>query len=59
MKLTDYTIVSAPHHVTFVCPYCGNRVRIKASEFENIWSVVTCECPDCGKEVDMGQWDYD
>ena len=61
--ITDFYIVSAPVKISFLCPYCGERVEIKWVDINppEYWSDVwdNVECPECGKEVELGDWEYD
>ena len=60
----SYTICSKPDYITFDCPYC--KVEDIEVSFDNVdfateyWgdgALVTC--PECGKEVELGDYDYD
>lgn len=59
----DFYIVSAPTHIRFDCPHCGADVRIPWKDVDtpecwvDDWPDV--ECPDCGKTVQLGGWEYD
>ena len=59
----DYTIVSAPAFVNFICPCCFNDVEGPFSDVDfktDYWSDgAYCNCPLCGKEVELGDFDYD
>lgn len=59
----DYTIVSAPASVNFICPLCFNDVEVPFSDVDfktDCWSDgAYCNCPLCGKEVELGDFDYD
>ena len=61
--MADFTIVSAPHKISFLCPYCNQNVEINWSNinppesWSDDWDNV--ECPECGKEVELGDWEYD
>lgn len=62
-KPTDFTIVSAPSHITFDCPHCGSKVQIPWRDllppecWSDAWDDVTC--PECLEEVELGEYDYD
>ena len=58
----DYMIVSKPSHIVFECPYCHEDVEVK---FENVdykydyWGDgAWVDCPECGKEVELGGYEY-
>ena len=59
----DYTIVSAPTSVNFICPLCFNDVEVPFSDMDfktDYWSDgAYCNCPLCGNEVELGHLDYD
>lgn len=59
----DYTIVSAPVSVDFMCPHCFNDVEVPFSDVDfktDYWvDVAYCNCPLCDKEVELGDFDYD
>lgn len=59
----DYTIVSAPAFVNFMCPHCFNSVEIPFSDVDfktDYWSDgAHCNCPLCDNEVELGNFDYD
>lgn len=59
----DYTIVSRPDHIRLECPHCEEELEI---DFEDVnfhqdnWSDGGyCTCTWCGKEIELGDWDYD
>lgn len=50
----DYTIVSKPAFINFICPL--SDVDFKT----DYWSDgAHCNCPLCDKEVELGYYDYD
>lgn len=59
----DYTIVSKPAFVNFMCPHCFNIVEIPFSDVDfktDYWSDgAYCNCPLCDKEVELGYYGYD
>lgn len=59
----DYTIVSKPAFVNFICPFCFNDVEVSFSDVDfktDCWSDgAYCNCTLCGKEVELGHFDYD
>lgn len=57
-KDVDYTINSMPRDITFNCPYCDKSVSIDfRNEFWESGEIV--ECPECGREVYLNNWEYD
>lgn len=62
-KETDFVIVSKPAYIQFECPYCEMTVDIQWSSlcppayWGDNWDDV--ECPNCGKTVKLGEYDYD
>lgn len=58
----DFTINSVPKDITFECPHCEYRVDVPFGEVDeprswmDDWGSV--ECPDCGKEVRLGNFEY-
>ena len=63
MERTDFTIISAPVKITFDCPHCCLPVEISwrnlcvPEYWGDDWGEV--ECPECGKTVELGDYDYD
>lgn len=59
----DFTIVSAPVGIHLLCPHCGESVKIpwKDVDVPESWSDAwpNVECPECSKEIELGDWDYD
>lgn len=62
-KPTDFRIVSAPVKIAFCCPYCEEEIEIPwrdvdvPESWSDEWPFV--DCPECGKSVDLGEWEYD
>ena len=62
-KPTDFRIVSAPEKIEFECPRCGEHIEIPwrnvdaPASWSDTWSPAVC--PECGKSVDLGEWEYD
>ena len=59
----DYIIISKPSYIKFECPHCHEDVEV---DFEHIdfktdyWSDgAWVDCPDCGKEVELDDWEYE
>lgn len=58
-----FRIVSKPVAIEVECPHCGAEISIpweaaKVPEYwGDAWEPVVC--PDCGEEVELGNWDYD
>ena len=59
----DYTIVSKPAFVNFMCPHCFNSVEVPFSDVDfktEYWSDgAYCKCPLCDIEIELGDFDYD
>jgi len=61
--MADFTIVSAPYKISFLCPYCHEDVEIRWKDtnppdnWNDGWDSVIC--PECGKEIELGDWEYD
>lgn len=55
--LVDYTIVSKPAFVNFICPHCFNNVDAPFSDVDfktEYWGDgAYCNCPLCDKEVEL------
>ena len=62
-KLVDFCIVSAPVKIAFECPNCGEEVEILWRDVDapDGWSDrwPPTNCPECGKSVELGEWEYD
>ncbi len=62
-KTSDFHIDVKPVSITFVCPHCGQTVVVPWRElvvpeyWGDDWGYV--ECPDCEKEVKLGEYEYD
>ncbi len=62
-KPTNFLIVSAPVKIEFECPHCGEKIEIAWRDVDvpenwcDEWPPV--DCPECGKSVDLGEWEYD
>ena len=62
-KPVDYTIVSRPDYIRLECPHCEKNIKV---DFEDVvfhrdsWSDGgCCNCPKCGEDIELGDWDYD
>lgn len=59
----DFRIVSAPVKIAFECPHCREEVEIPWRHVDvpeswiDKWPPI--DCPECGKSVELGEWDYD
>lgn len=59
----DFVIASAPVGIEFKCPHCEEWVKIDWKDvtppdyWGDAWDDV--ECPQCGKFVVLGDWEYD
>lgn len=60
---TDFRIVSKPCAIAFDCPYCGDEIEISWEAanppiyWGDPWDDVIC--PNCGKNIELGDWEYD
>ena len=59
----DYVIVSKPSTIEFECPHCFNDVELPFSDVDfktDYWGDgAYCKCPECGKEVELDNYEYD
>ena len=62
-EAVDFAIVSRPTHITLYCPHCGNKVRIPWDlvDVPDCWGDDWGEvfCPECLKEIKLGEYEYD
>lgn len=62
-KEVDFCIVSAPVGIRLECPHCELDIEIRWKDVDvpeswsDQWPDVAC--PMCGKEISLGDWDYD
>ena len=62
-KQTDFHIDVKPVSITFACPHCGQTVAVPWRELDvpecwgDDWGYA--DCPNCEKEVKLGEYDYD
>lgn len=60
---TDYTIISKPSQVFFECPHCKEEVHLNFEDVDfktDYWGDgARCNCSECGKEVELGDYEYD
>lgn len=58
----DFDIVSKPVEISLTCPYCDMPFTIPWNELDppdywgDQWDPVTC--PDCGKQIELGDYTY-
>jgi len=63
MNPINFRIVSKPTWIEFRCPHCKGDVIISWMDLNppyywgDMWENV--ECPSCGKEVELGDYEYD
>lgn len=59
----DFHISVKPVSIEFECPYCHDEISISWRDITppdywgDTWDDV--ECPECGKTVRLGDYDYD
>lgn len=60
---TDYTIVSKPDYIEVKCPHCSENVRIPFDQVDfesDYWDDGgRCTCPECEKDIELGDYEYD
>lgn len=60
MKSTDFFINQKPTSISFYCPYCDAKVKIRWEDLDvpeywgDDWGEV--ECPICGKTIRLGDY---
>ena len=63
MNETYYTIISKPDHITFECPHCNENVNVPFGDVDyntDYWGDgAWVNCAECGKEVELGGYEYD
>ena len=62
LKSCRYIIISKPNYIAFICPHCGKTAKIN---FENViyktdfWEDgAYVDCSECGKNVELGDYEY-
>ena len=59
----DYVIVSKPSYIQFECPHCHEDVEVKFKDVDyntDYWGDgAWVDCPECGEEVELGNYEYD
>lgn len=62
-RKTDYTIISKPDHISFECPFCKEEVGVPFEDVNfntDYWGDgAQVDCPKCGKEVELGGYEYE
>jgi endogenous inhibitor of DNA gyrase (YacG/DUF329 family) len=62
-KGVNYIIISKPSYITFECPFCHEEVEVNFDEVDfktDYWGDgAWCNCPKCGKEVELDDYEYD
>jgi hypothetical protein len=60
---TDFHIDVKPVSITLTCPHCKTEVTIpwKEAPVPDYWGDKwgTVECPECEKEIELGNYEYD
>lgn len=58
-----YTIISKPDYIKLRCPHCKRDIKVDFGDVdfnEDNWSDGGyCDCPNCEKEIELGDWEYD
>lgn len=55
----NYMIVSVPKYIIFDCPHC-HAERLEVEFDERFWySGQLIDCPECGEEIELGDYEYD
>ena len=59
----DYVIVSKPSYIQFECPHCHKDVEVAFKDVDyntDYWEDgAWVDCPECGEEVELGDYEYD
>ena len=59
----DYIIISTPKWVQFECPHCHEEVEVLFEDVDyktDYWGDgAWADCPECGKEVELDNYEYD
>lgn len=59
----DYKIISRPDYILVECPHCSEPVKIPFDEIDyptGLWlDGGSCICPECFKNIELGDYDYD
>ena len=62
-KSINYTIVSKPAYIRLECPYCYEDIEVPFCDVDyntDYWGDGGwCDCPKCGFEIELGNWEYD
>ena len=62
-KPVDYTIISEPSYIKLECPHCEEDVKVDFDDVDFIGDSWIdggyCDCPNCEKEIELGDWEYD
>lgn len=60
IEQVDYIINSIPTSISLNCPYCEAEIKLPfEQEYWGNDGQVFIECPECGKEIELGEWDYE
>lgn len=56
---TNYTIVSVPKYIIFDCPLCHEERLVIEFDDRFLCSGQLIDCPECGEEIELGDYEYD
>lgn len=64
---TTIRVVNVPSYITCYCPYCSEIIKISYKDFLCMmheyyygdWIGDTFECPECGREIEIKNVDWD
>lgn len=57
-RRVNYTIISKPVFIRLKCPYCHENIEFPFCD-DYWYSGEYCDCPKCGFEIELGDWEYD
>lgn len=65
--MNTITIIQRPTDIRIDCPNCDYEIEISYSDFEDLMhSIYPCDwigekivCPECGKEIEIDDYEWD